>query len=338
MRSYLSILLIVVLFFFLSACASESTSGDSQKEQEENQQQAEVDPDFPSKPIRMVMPYGPGGSTDIIFRLIATEAEKHLGQTIVPENMEGAGATLGATHVKEATPDGYTILASHDTIAISNITGVTDYSFEAFEPISLLTRTINIPAVNSDSGITNVEELLEFVKENPDEANFSNIPGSTSYFFIARFMTALGLSTDDVNWVNYDDTPGELNGLLGGDTLIASTSVATTSGYYEEGSIVPLGVANDERLSEIPDVPTLLEQDVDLISSTNRGIFAPLSTPQEHIDIIAEAFEKALESEELQEKINGELGSVVDYLPPEEYAEFLSDTEKNLTEAAENLE
>ena len=103
--------------------------------------------DYPEQDIRLIIPYGPGGATDIIFRLVSQEAEQHLGASIVPVNMAGAGATLGSRNVKDATPDGYTLLGSHDTIALSKLAGTVDYSYDAFEPIALLTQTINIPTI-----------------------------------------------------------------------------------------------------------------------------------------------------------------------------------------------
>ncbi len=106
--------------------------------------------DFPEREIQLIIPYGPGGATDIIFRLIAAEAEQYLGATIVPVNVAGAGATRGSRQVLEAEPDGYTLLGSHDTIALSKLAGMVDYSYDAFEPVALLTQTINIPTSNSD--------------------------------------------------------------------------------------------------------------------------------------------------------------------------------------------
>jgi tripartite-type tricarboxylate transporter receptor subunit TctC len=90
---------------------------------------------YPDEQIRLVIPYSPGGATDIIFRLVATELEDELGVAVVPVNMSGASATIGSREVRNADPDGYTILGSHDVIAAAYLSGVVDYSFDAFEPI-----------------------------------------------------------------------------------------------------------------------------------------------------------------------------------------------------------
>ena len=142
--------------------------------------------DYPEQDIRLIIPYGPGGATDILFRLISQEAEKTLGESIVPVNMAGAGATLGSRNVKDADPDGYTLLGSHDTIALSKLAGTVDYSFDAFEPVALLTQTINIPTAHANHPVQSADEIADYVSENPGQVRFSMIPSSTDHFFWKR--------------------------------------------------------------------------------------------------------------------------------------------------------
>lgn len=342
MKRVFFIVLSMLLVLSVSACGSSTdTSSTSEQNNSSSENNAQESPsasiDFPQKPIKMVIPYGPGGATDVIFRLVAAEAEKHLGQSIVPVNMEGAGATVGSRFVKDEKPDGYTILASHDTIATTHIFGVVDYSFDAFEPIALLTKTINMATVNKDSGITNIEELAAFVKENAGEVKWSNIPGSTSYFFIAQLMNEMGFSNEDIRLINYDGTGDEVNALLANETHLAMTNMPSAKGFFDDGTFIPIGVAHDERLAELPDAPTLQEQGINILHATNRGIFAPKGTPEEIIEIIESAFQKALEDKELQKKIKEELGSVTQFLQHEEYKVFLDELEAGLTELAKEI-
>ncbi len=293
--------------------------------------------DFPQREIQLVIPFGPGGATDIIFRLIAAEAEQHLGATIVPVNMAGAGATRGSRHVIDAEPDGYTILGSHDTIALSKLAGMVDYSYEAFEPVALLTQTINIPATNANHPVESADGIADYVRENPGDVRFSIIPSSTDHFFWAQFFEAAGIDMADVRLVGYPDTGEQVSALLAQEIDFAMLNLPAGGTYFEQGSFRPLGVAHDERLEALAETPTLIELGIELEHATSRGIFAPKGTPQERVDLIAEAFGRALESEELRNRIESEFGSIVRFLPGEEYRAFLNENEAALAGVAQSI-
>lgn len=293
--------------------------------------------DYPEQDVRLIIPYGPGGATDIIFRLISQEAEKTLGESIVPVNMAGAGATLGSRDVKDADPDGYTLLGSHDTIALSKLAGTVDYSYDAFEPVALLTQTINIPTAHSDHPVQSADEIADYVSENPGDVRFSMIPGSTDHFFWAQFFQEAGIEMDDVRLVGYPDTGEQVSALMAEEVDFAMFNLPSGGSFYEDGSFRPLGIAHSERLESMPDIATLREQGIEMDHSTSRGIFAPKGTPQEVIDTIADAYSEALENTEVQSRIENEFGSVVQFLAGEDYHEFLEDNEAALSAAAENI-
>ncbi|MDR9440247.1 MAG: tripartite tricarboxylate transporter substrate binding protein [Halomonas sp.] len=294
--------------------------------------------DYPEKDIRLIIPYGPGGATDIIFRLISTEAEEHLGESIVPVNMAGAGATLGSRNVKDADPDGYTLLGSHDTIALSKLAGTVDYSYDAFEPITLLTQTINLPVAHANHPVKSAEEIADYVRENPGDVRFSMIPSSTDHFFWVQFFDAAGIDMADVRLVGYPDTGEQVSALLAEEIDFAMFNLPSAGAFFEDGSFTPLGVAHPERLDSLPDVATLREQGIEMDHSTSRGLFAPKGTPQEILDTVADAYGKALEDDEIRGRIENDFGSVVRYLPGEEYQAFLEENEAALTSAAENID
>ncbi|APX91925.1 Bordetella uptake protein [Halomonas sp. 1513] len=294
--------------------------------------------DYPEQDIRLVIPYGPGGATDIIFRLISQEAEQYLGESIVPVNMAGAGATLGSRNVKEADPDGYTLLGSHDTIALSKLAGTVDYSFDAFEPIALLTQTINIPTAHANHEVQSADEIADYVRENPGQVRFSMIPSSTDHFFWAQFFQEAGIDMADVRLVGYPDTGEQVSALMAEEIDFAMFNLPSGGSFFEEGTFRPLGIAHPERLESMPDVPTLRELGIEMDHSTSRGIFAPKGTPQEIQDTIAEAYGQALENEEVQSRIENEFGSVVRFLAGDDYLEFLDENEAALSAAAENID
>ncbi|GEN24247.1 hypothetical protein HCU01_21960 [Halomonas cupida] len=296
--------------------------------------------DYPNQDIRLIIPYGAGGPTDVIFRQIAREAEKELGVSIVPVNMSGAGATLGSRHVKDAEPDGYTILGGHDNIALSRIAGMVDYSYDAFEPVARVTQTFNMPTTYPDHPVQDASEIPQYIEDHPGEVKFSMIPTSTDHFFWMQMFDAMGIDTSDVKLISYPDTTEQMSALMAKEVDFTITNAACCSSFYEDGTFRPLGVAHSERLSgsALENIKTFHEMGVDMESATSRGIFAPKGTPQEHIDILADAFEAALENEELRTTLVNELGSEPSFLAGQEYRDFLSENEANLTRVAEGIE
>ncbi|SDM07420.1 Tripartite-type tricarboxylate transporter, receptor component TctC [Franzmannia pantelleriensis] len=294
--------------------------------------------DYPEQDIRLVIPYGPGGATDIIFRLISQEAEQYLGESIVPVNMAGAGATIGSRNVLESDPDGYTLLGSHDTIALSKLAGTVDYSYDAFEPIALLTQTINIPTAHANHEVQSADEIAEYVRENPGQVRFSMIPSSTDHFFWAQFFQEAGIDMADVRLVGYPDTGEQVSALMAEEIDFAMFNLPSGGSFFEDGTFRPLGIAHPERLDSLSDVPTLRELGIEMDHSTSRGIFAPKGTPQEIQDTIADAYGQALENEEVRSRIENEFGSVVRFLAGDDYLEFLDENEAALSAAAENID
>lgn len=294
--------------------------------------------DYPENEVELVIPFGPGGATDVLFRLISTEAEKHLGEAIVPVNMAGAGATRGSRAVKDAEPDGYTILGSHDTIALSNLAGMVDYSYDAFEPVILLTQTINIVSGGSDPVVPSIGEIAGYVAENPGEVAFSMIPSSTDHFFWATFFEETGIDMSDIRLVSYPDTGEQVAAVIAGDIDFGMFNMPSAGSQFETGTLTPMAVGSEERLDALPHTPTLIEEGIDVTTATSRGIFAPKGTPDEVVEKIADAYEAALQNDELVSRIKNEFGSIVNIKRGEEYLEFLEKNEASLANAAQNME
>lgn len=293
---------------------------------------------YPKKDIKLVIPFGPGGATDIIFRLISREAEKSLGRSIVPVNMKGAGATRGSREVKNADPDGYTLLGSHDTVALSKLAGMADFSYDAFEPVALLSQTVNIPTTYAKHPAQSAKDIAKYVSENAGDVRVGIIPSSTDHFFWVQFLQEAGIPLEDVRLVGYPDTGSQVAALLAKEIDFTMLNMPSGGSFFEEGSFRPLGVAHDERLGALPDTPTLQEQGIDLVNATSRGLFAPKGTPKGHIQVIAGAYEKALKNETIISRIENEFGSVVSYKSPENYQQFLAENEAALTNVATSID
>ena len=294
--------------------------------------------DYPEQDIRLIIPYGPGGATDVIFRLISQEAEKHLGVSVVPVNMAGAGATIGSRSVKEATADGYTLLGSHDTIALSKLAGTVDYSYDAFEPVALLTQTVVVPITYADHPVEDAADMQAYIRDNPGQVRFGMTPSSVDHFYWARLFDVLDIEMEDIRFIGYQDTAEQISALMAKEIDFVNADMPSSASFFEEGILKPLGVSHAERLSNYEEIPTLQELGVDLTSATNRGIFAPKGTPQEVLDTVADAYAKAIENEAIQRRIENEFGSVIHFLAGDEYREFLAENEAALAAAAENID
>ena len=292
---------------------------------------------FPDCQVRLVIPYSPGGGTDIIFRTVASYAEESLGREIVPVNMPGASATVGSREVKNAEPDGCTLLGSHDTIITANLAGIVDYGIDAFEPVSLLTKTPNIAVVGKDLNVENASEFQKYVTDNAGDVAWGITPGSTSHFFAQMMVERMGLPDDSVRLVAYDGTSSAATAVLAGDLQGVMSDYATSESQLESGDLESIGVAHEERLAQFPDEETFIEQGIDMTHATNRGVYAPTGTPEEIVTILDEAFQAAMADPELIEEIE-DLGSVPTYMPAEEYKDFLIDLEAEMTELSKGME
>lgn len=290
---------------------------------------------FPASEITLVMPYGEGGATDVLFRTIAEQAQTYLEVPVTPVNMPGNGATLGSRYVQEAPADGYTLLGSHQTIDLAYFAGLSDYSHDAFEPVALLTRTVNIPSTYAGHPVTQANHIAAMVEQRPGELLFGIVANSTDNFFWLQFFELTGISADDVQFVRYPDTGAQVVALLGGELDFAMLNLPSASQLFKAGALTPLGVASETRLSALPQVPTLMEQGVELVNTTDRGLFAPLDTPPERLERLAGAFEQALAQPSLAHTLQHIHGSGVDFRPREAYGRYLDEQYQQLKALAD---
>lgn len=333
-KKLLTILLSIVLLFAITGCGN-TTSNEADGPTGNTNGEA-----FPAKPVKLVIPYPPGGGTDVLFRLIAQYAEKHLGQTIVPTNMAGATATVGSRFVKDAEPDGYTILGTHQVVATAQHTSVVDYGFSAFDPVMMMTSTPHIPSVSKkfskEKGIKTINDFINYVKAG-NEVTWAYTVGSEDHYTVAALLDAAGVDPTTLNYVNYDGTGPQYAAIIANQVDGMTADYASGKGYLDDGSLVPLGMVFDERNPFLPEVPTLKEQGIDFSVTVDRGILAPKGTPPEKIKIIADAFQKALEDPELQKKIE-ELGSFVNSKGTEEYTKHLEELDTKMEKLAPKMQ
>lgn len=258
--------------------------------------------DYPDKPVTIVVPFPPGGSTDLLARQIADKISGPLGQPVVVENRGGAGGTVGANYVAQSTPDGYTLLMG---VTGSNaISGILrdDLPYDAatdFAPVSIVVSSPLVLAVNADSDLETVEDVVAFAEANPGAFTHGS-PGVGTSMHMTGEMFALESGTSLLH-IPYQGSAAALQDLLGGNLVAMFGDILVLSEHFESGALRPIAVTSLERHFMLPDVPTIAESGLDGFEAVSwQGVFAPTGTPQEILDRLYAEISTAMEAEEMQ--------------------------------------
>jgi tripartite-type tricarboxylate transporter receptor subunit TctC len=237
---------------------------------------------WPARPISLVVPFPPGGTTDVLARAVGQELSKSLGQPIIVENKPGAGATLGATQVAKAQPDGYTLLmgAVHHTIATS-VYKKLPYDFgKDFAPITTVALVPNVLVVNPGVPAKSVQELIALAKASPGKLAYgSNGQGTLQHLIGAQFGSQAGVQ---ILHVPYKGSGPLVNDLLGGQVSMSFDTITPVLGHIKAGKLKALAVTTNKRSPTLPEVPTLDESGLKGFNmGTWFGLLAPAATPKE---------------------------------------------------------
>ena len=258
--------------------------------------------DYPTRPIRVVVPFSPGGAVDGPMRVIAQELGKRLGQAVTVENRPGAGATIGTEVVAKSPPDGYTLLLASQTNAISAaLYKQLSYDpVEDFAPISLLGREPGVLVVNPALPVRTFGELVAYAKAHPGELDYaSSGNGSGQHLFAALLWSQTGLK---LNHVPYKGSGQATTDLLGGRIPVSIPGTAGMVGHIKAGKLRPLAVTGAARSPQLPDVPTLQELGISGYEAyVWMGLLAPKGTSPAIIDKLYRASREALASDEVKQ-------------------------------------
>jgi tripartite-type tricarboxylate transporter receptor subunit TctC len=240
--------------------------------------------DYPNRPIRIVVPFSPGGAVDGPTRIVAQKLGERLGQQIVVENKPGAGATLGAAEVAKAAPDGYTLLLASQTNAIS-ATMYRKLPFdpvEDFTPVMLIGEEPGVLVVHPSFPAKTLDEFIAYVKENPGKVDYaSSGNGSGQHLFAAMFASMAGLR---MNHVPYKGSAQATTDLLGGTVPVSIPGTAGMMGHIKAGKLRALATTGAKRAEALPDVPALAERVPGYEAYVWLGLLAPKGTPQPIVD------------------------------------------------------
>ena len=259
---------------------------------------------FPAKPIRLVMPYTPGGSSDILARPIANEMSKSLGQPVLIEYKPGAGSTIGADYIAKSAPDGYTLVMLLTAHAI-NATLVPKLPYDTVKDFSSVTLAATLPlvvVVNAQSNIRTLQDLIAAAKANPGKLNYGSAgAGNTSHLAVEYFKSVVGI---DLTHVPYKGSGPAVAGLLGREVDLMFDSLSSSLAQIQAGKFRAIGVSTAKRSQVLPQVPTIAESGVPGFDiSAWYGVFAAAGTPAPVVQKLNAEIIKAMAVPEAKQRI-----------------------------------
>jgi tripartite-type tricarboxylate transporter receptor subunit TctC len=277
---------------------------------------------YPTKPIRLVVPWPPGGAVDTLGRLIAQTVSEPLGQPIVVENKAGAAGAIGSDAVAKSEPDGYTLLMGSTTvISINPALQKLPYQPTDFAPITMVAFVPHMLVTNAETPAKNLKEFVAYVKARPREISYASAgPGTPHHIAGEMFKSMAGI---DMLQVPYKGTGPALTDLLAGRVQFMSVEAVAALPHVKAGKLRALGVATPERNALAPDVPTVAEAGYPGFEVTAwYGVVAPAGVPKNAAATLAGAISKALETPTFREKLSG-MGATPVGGSPEAFGEIL---------------
>jgi tripartite-type tricarboxylate transporter receptor subunit TctC len=280
--------------------------------------------DWPGKPIRLIVPYPPGGFTDVTARLIGQKLGERLGQTVVVDNKSGANGTLGVDALAKAPADGYTLAV----VIAAHAANTTLYAKLPYDPhkdlaaVSLIGISPLVAAVNNDAPFKTVPELVAYAKKNPGKVSF----GSSGNGSAAHLTTELLKSVTGTNMVHipYRGAAAALTDLMGGQIQLFLDAAQGLIQPGRNGKVRLIGVAAEKRLPVLPEVPTFIEQGLTgFTGSTWAGLLAPAGTPQPILRRVSEAVAQIVRLDDVKAKLEG-MGTIPVGSSPAEFDAFVN--------------
>ena len=288
---------------------------------------------IPCKQIKLIVPWGAGGGTDIIMRKIVSRAQKMGLPQLQVFNVGGQGGNKGTKQVAKSKPDGCTLIALHQSAMTSYFTGRIDFTWDAFEPVSMMTSTPSIIGANVNTPYNNLTELIEKAKESPGTITAGGTFGSTSQFVFLLLEDATGIK---FKHVSYDGTKQRMTALLADKIKLGEINLAAAIKFIKAGKLKALGVTNDARLDQIPDIKTAEEQGANVIFAVDRGIFAPKGTSKKIVEYYSKIFGDVVLDHGIKDEFKRK-GVLIKYKSANEYKNYLLLNYKNMERVAIKL-
>jgi tripartite-type tricarboxylate transporter receptor subunit TctC len=268
---------------------------------------------YPNKPIRLLVPFAPGGSSEIVSRAFAAEMSKTLGQNVIVENKPGGAGNIAMQEAKGATPDGYTIILGHVGTLAVNPAMFAKLPYDPvkdFVPITLLAKVPSLLVVNAEKvPAKNLKEFVEYAKKNPDVMNYGSAGnGSSGHLAFAYLSIVTGISGTHVP---YKGTGPMMTDLLTGRLETTFTGAPPLMAHVKAGTLRPIAVGTARRVPAMPDVPTVAEQGYPGFETSQwYGLLAPVGTPEAIVKTIADAATAAGKTTAVAQRLSAEAAQV----------------------------
>ncbi len=279
---------------------------------------------YPSKPIKIVVPFPPGGATDILARAVGAELQKAWGQTVLIENKGGGGGNTGTDMVAKAAPDGYTLVMGTVGTHAINMSLYAKMPYDAvkdFEPITLVAGVPNLLVVHPSVNAKSVRELTALAKSMPGKLNVASSGNGTSIHLAAELYKQM--AGVDILHVPYKGSSPAVTDLLGGQVQMMFDNMPSALPHAKAGKLRPLAVTGLKRSAALPDIPTMDEEGLKGFNATSWfGLLAPAGTPKDIVAKLNAASVKALASPEMMERLAAQGAEPVGNTP-EQFAAFI---------------
>lgn len=290
---------------------------------------------YPSKPVNIVVPFAPGGATDIMTRLLAERLSKRLGQPVIVENKPGAGTMIASEYVAKAPADGHTVLMAASSLGIApSLYSKVNYDpVKSFAPISLVASVVHVLEVHPSVPAKSVGELITWLKANPGKANYGSVGAGTSTHLESElFNTMAGVK---MVHVPYKGSAPALTDLVGGSLQVMFDAWASSGPFVKDGKTRLLAVTTAQRSRILPDVPTVAESGLPGYEAMPwLGLLAPAGTPDAVVRKFHDELIEVLKEQPVQEKFHS-LGLDIIGNTPQEFAEFIK---KDITKWAKVIQ
>jgi len=276
---------------------------------------------WPAHPVRVIVPYAPGNTGDITFRIIQTQLEERFGQRFLIDNKSGASGNIGAQEVTRAKPDGYTLLLGATNNYVTNQFLFKGLGFDPTKdlvPITMISNAPSVFVVNANVPAKSLKEFTSLAAKQPGRFSFASPgAGTPPHLAAALYEQLAGI---ELLHVPYRGSPPAVQGLIGNETQLYVTAFSSVAGNVSAGRLRPLAVAGTQRLALLPDVPTTAEQGLpDLVTGNWWGLSAPVGTPPAIVEKLASAVREVLADPDVQQKFR-DLGLVTVGNTPEQFS------------------
>ena len=295
----------VVLALSLAACALASAQ------------------DYPSRPVRVVVPYPPGGPTDVIVRVVGNRLSESLGQPVVIENRAGASGMIGAELVARAAPDGYTLLVN-PSIHVILPSLVAKMPFDAIKDFTHVTLLVSVPlflVVNNSLPVKNVKDLIAYAKANPGKLNFaSSSGGSSSQLAGEQFKLFAGV---EMQHIPYKGSTPALTDVMGGQVQMMFDSTPSAMPFVKSGKLRALAVTTAKRTQAAPDIPSMAEAGLPGFDHSNwYGVWGPQGMPREVVAKLSTAIAATMQKKDVRDRLVDLGADPVDGVSPAQFEAY----------------